>query len=138
MKPSIAILISILFICSCHSKSLYKKQSDLHVIFGSGGGFTGATEQHELLGKGELLKISISGDTTHLGKISKQQKRYLSTLINSDSLSKISYNNYANMTSFIYIKVKDNSVYSFHWSSNPSTFPRPLYQLDSFLNTLVK
>ena len=138
MKSGLAFLSAILFISSCHTKSVYKKQSDLHVIFGSGGGFTGATEQYEIVGKGEILKISIPGDTTRLGKMSSQQKRYLRSLINADSLNKISYNNYANMTSFLYIKVKDQSVYNFHWSSSPSTLPHPLMQLDSFLNTLVK
>jgi hypothetical protein len=138
MKTCTLVICLLVCFSACHKKRVYQKQSDLHVIFGSGGGFTGATEQYEIVGKGDILKIGIPGDTTYLGRLSHTQKRYLRSLIQADSLNKISYNNYANMTSFLYIKVKDESVYSFHWNSNPSTLPGPLFQLDSFLNTLVK
>jgi len=138
MKHSAILLISIFITISCSTKSLYKKQSDLHIIFGSGGGFTGATEQYEIINKGEILKISLPGDTIPLGKISTKQKDYLRTLINSDSLSRIGFSNYANITSFIYVKVKGKSVYGFHWNYERSNLPYPLFKLDSFLNTLVK
>jgi hypothetical protein len=138
MKHSAILLISIFITISCSTKSLYKKQSDLHIIFGSGGGFTGATEQYEIIDKGEILKISLPGDTIPLGKISTKQKDYLRTLINSDSLSRIGFSNYANMTSFIYVKVKGKSVYGFHWNYDRSNLPQPLFKLDSFLNILVK
>ena len=138
MKHSAILLISIFITISCSTKSLYKKQSDLHIIFGSGGGFTGATEQYEIINKGEILKISLPGDTIPLGKISTKQKDYLRTLINSDSLSRIGFSNYANITSFIYVKVKGKSVYGFHWNYERSNVPYPLFKLDSFLNTLVK
>jgi hypothetical protein len=138
MKHSAILLISIFITISCSTKSLYKKQSDLHIIFGSGGGFTGATEQYEIIEKGEILKISLPGDTIPLGKISTKQKDYLRTLVNSDSLSRIGFSNYANMTSFIYVKVKGKSVYGFHWNYDRSNLPHPLFKLDSFLNILVK
>ena len=138
MKHNAILLISLFITISCSTKSLYKKQSDLHIVFGNGGGFTGATEQYEIIGKGEILKISIPGDTIRLGKISTKQKDYLRTLVNSDSLSRIGFNNYANMTSFIYVKVKGKSVYGFHWNYDNSNLPHPLFKLDSFLNTLVK
>jgi hypothetical protein len=138
MKPCIVLLVLLFIIGSCSTKSVYKKQSDLHIIYGSGGGFTGATVQYEIVGKGDILKISIPGDTIKLGKITNQQKSYLRTLINSDSLSRISYNHYANMTSFLYIKVKDRSLYSFQWNNDRTYLPQPLFQLDSFLNSLVK
>jgi hypothetical protein len=138
MKLCIVLLVSLLIMGSCSTKSVYKKQSDLHIIYGSGGGFSGATIQYEIVGNGNVLKISIPGDTTKLGKITNQQKGYLRTLINSDSLSRISYNQYANMTSFLYVKVKDKSLYSFHWNNDRTSLPQPLFQLDSFLNTLVK
>jgi len=138
MKHSAILLISLFITISCSTKSLYKKQSDLHIIFGSGGGFTGATEQYEIIDKGEILKISLPGDTIPLGKISTKQKDYLRTLINSDSLSRIGFSNYANMTSFIYVKVKGKSVYGFHWNYDRSNLPHPLFKLDSFLNILVK
>lgn len=138
MKHSAILLISLFITIPCSTKSLYKKQSDLHIIFGSGGGFTGATEQYEIIDKGEILKISLPGDTIPLGKISTKQKDYLRTLINSDSLSRIGFSNYANMTSFIYVKVKGKSVYGFHWNYDRSNLPHPLFKLDSFLNILVK
>ena len=138
MKPCIVLLLVLFVMGSCSIKSLYKKQYDLHIIYGSGGGFTGATVQYEIVGKGDILKISIPGDTIKLGKITNQQKGYLRTLINSDSLSKITYNNYANMTSFLYVNVKDKSLYGFHWNSDTRHLPQPLFQLDSFLNSLVK
>ena len=91
------------------SKVSRDRYKDLHVIYGLGGGFTGAIEQYEVNSKGDLYRISIPGDTTYLGRLSHTQKRYLRSLIQADSLNKISYNNYANMTSFLYIKVKDDT-----------------------------
>ncbi|MFM6982571.1 MAG: hypothetical protein ACKOXF_00445 [Chitinophagaceae bacterium] len=139
MKSQFLTYVIILFIIvSCQSKNLYKKDKDLSIIFGSGGGFTGATEQYELSGRGSLIKVGIPGDTTKLPSMSKSQKRYLRQLVNSDSLSRISYDTYANMTSFMYVKVKGQQVYSFHWNGDSKVLPAPLFSLDSFLNTLVK
>lgn len=135
------LLLSTIFclqIISCKSGDIYKNDKDHSIIFGSGGGFTGATEQYEINGKGSLIKVSLPGDTTLLPSISKSQRQYLRQLVNSDSLSRISFNNYANMTSFIYVKVKEKSVYSFHWNGESKSLPAPLFALDSFLNTLVK
>ena len=104
MKHNAIILILLFITSACSIKSLYKKQSDLHIVFGNGGGFTGATEQYEIIGKGEILKISMPGDTIRFGKISTKQKDYLRTLVNSDSLSRIGFNNYANMAFFYYFR----------------------------------
>jgi hypothetical protein len=140
MKTGYLLLVTIfsLQIISCRSGDVYKKDKDLSIIFGSGGGFTGASEQYEINGKGSLIKVSLPGDTTKLPSISKSQRQYLRQLVNSDSLSRISYNTYANMTSFIYIRVKEKPLYSFHWNGESKYLQAPLFALDSFLNTLVK
>jgi hypothetical protein len=140
MKTGYLLLIAVFCLqtLSCKSGDVYKRDKDLSIIFGSGGGFTGATEQYEINGKGSLIKVSLPGDTTKLPSISKSQRRYLRQLVNSDSLSRISYNTYANMTSFIYVKVKDKPLYSFHWNGESKSLQAPLFALDSFLNTLVK
>jgi hypothetical protein len=140
MKTVYLLLVTIfsLQIISCRSGDVYKKDKDLSIIFGSGGGFTGASEQYEINGKGSFIKVSLPGDTTKLPSISKSQRQYLRQLVNSDSLSRISYNTYANMTSFIYIRVKEKPLYSFHWNGESKYLQAPLFALDSFLNTLVK
>jgi hypothetical protein len=115
MKTGYLLLIAVFCLqtLSCKSGDVYKKDKDLSIIFGSGGGFTGATEQYEINGKGSLIKVSLPGDTALLPSISKSQREYLRQLVNSDSLSRISYNTYANMTSFIYGRLKKSQFIVF-------------------------
>ncbi len=120
------------------SKSSREKLKDWHVIYGTGGGFTGAIEQYEVDSKGDLYRISIPGDTTFLKTISKAQRKELKRLIQSDTLGKLSYNNAANMSSFLYVRSKKGSLQNFQWNISEQQLPQPLFRLDSFLKTLNK
>lgn len=120
------------------SKVSRDRYKDLHVIYGSGGGFTGAVEQYEIDSSNALYRISIPGDTTFLKTISKSQRKELRRLIQLDTLNKLSYNLGANMSSFLYVWSKAGSLHSFQWNISDKQLPKPLFQLDSFLNTLNK
>ena len=74
-----------------------------------------------------LFCFAYYSGSIRLGKISTKQKDYLRTLINSDSLRRVGLNNYANMTSFIYVKVKGKSVDDFDWNYDNSNLPHQVF-----------
>lgn len=134
---SIACLIFLIVMSACGSSKLNRgKYKDWHIIYGTGGGFTGAIEQYEINSRGVLYRISIPGDTTFLKTISKGQRKELKRLIQSDTLGKLSYNTAANMSSFLYVRSKRGLLHNFQWNMTEQQLPQPLFQLDSFLNTL--
>src|SRR5574343_312240 len=136
---SISFLLFLIVMSACNSsKSSREKYKDWHVIYGSGGGFTGAIEQYEVNSKGNLYRISIPGDTTFLKTISKTQRKELKRLIQSDTLGKLRYNNASNMSYFLYVRSKTGSLHNFQWNISEQQLPQPLFQLDSFLKTLNK
>lgn len=132
------IVVSLLVFIGCKSKKRDSKDS-ISVEFGSGGGFTGETISYRIDSKGEMFKLSSLNKDSSLHKnLSNSQQNFLKSLVNADTLTKISLEKYGNMTSFIDLKKGGTTFKSFHWETGNTLLPKPLGTLDSFLNTLIK
>lgn len=136
MRTLFGLTVLALIVACGTPKASRDRYKDLHVIYGSGGGFTGAVEQYEIDSRNALYRISIPGDTTYLKTISRSQRKELKRLIQSDTFYRLSYNLGANMSSFLYIRSKAGLLQSFQWNISDKQLPKPLFQLDSFLKTL--
>lgn len=124
---------------SCKTKKTETAEVPVLVEFGSGGGFTGEIISYRIGSKGELYKFSsLNKDSSVIKNLSNTQQTFLRSLVNMDTLSKISLDKYGNMTSFIELKKNGSSIKSFHWETGNTVLPKPLNTLDSFLNTLIK
>ncbi|HMO41174.1 MAG TPA: hypothetical protein PKC76_18175 [Saprospiraceae bacterium] len=77
LYPSQLLLLALLVLASCKSQRYTPAQMpDNQVIFGDGGGFTGAVTRYILLENGQLFKhYSLDDSMTDLGSISKREAR---------------------------------------------------------------
>lgn len=125
------------FITNCASVKLAGPEKKL--IYGSGGGFTGAVVTYSLSSFGKLSRINMKGeiDTTYHLKLKKKQ--LLQLFNQSDKLKNtyMGFKNPGNMYKFIYLSGELNGNPDYMWGQDKFTAPIAVTDLYDALMKLV-
>jgi hypothetical protein len=120
MKTSFVLLFTLLAIaCSTQNKQNKSASKITEISFGSGGGFTGATNTYLLKADREVFKMN-NGEYLKINKISRADIRNISETINKINFYNLEYSEKGNITYFIEIKSAD-SQHKITWSDNTET-----------------
>jgi len=80
------------------------------LIFGDGGGFTGAVTEYMLLKNGQLFRVNgMQGDTTEVAKIEKSAAKQLLQEAEALQLEKMDIQKPGNMYYFVGVRDKDET-----------------------------
>lgn len=96
------------WLLSCKSQHYTKENlPDVQLIFGDGGGFTGATTEFMLLENGQLFKkYSLDQSTTEVGKIKKKEAKELFAEAEAMQFETMDINHPGNMYYFLGLKTE--------------------------------
>lgn len=120
MKTSFLLIFALLAIaCSTQNKQNGSASKFTEISFGSGGGFTGATNTYLLKANREVFKLN-NAEFIKINKISKADFRNVSETINKINFYSLEYSDKGNITYFIEIKSAD-SQHKITWSDNTET-----------------
>lgn len=107
------------------------------IIFGSGGGFTGAMNEYVLLESGALFtRNSLEGEYTTSSKIERNMTKQMFSNIDFLGIKNIKLNSPGNKYYFIQIKDK-NTDHKITWGGNEKA-PDQVKSFYKLLNHLVK
>ena len=134
MRNLYPILILAILLSACCSNKDLKEFSKNQIIFGSGGGFTGATDLYALDYKGQLQKYnSLSKETIDLPAIpAKEAKGYFRSFL-EHGFDTLEYSSPGNMTYFIGYK-NDSTDKRINWGAGQET-PEGVQE---YYNSLLK
>lgn len=140
MRNFILILVIGTALASCKSTSKAPSEIDKPtfpiIIFGQGGGFTGATERYSLNQRGELAKISVS-DTIILSTLDETMTNKVFSKLDSICLENKAFDEPGNMTYFLEKNTQDGKNNSFKWGSVSFNTPKSISSLHQDLMKLV-
>lgn len=138
MQKFILIFTSFFVFIGCKSTKVPPSEFEgQQIIFGSGGGFTGAYEEFILLDDGRLFKSGIDAVATPLKTLDKKITTQLFSNIQTFGLNKLDYNHPQNMYNFIKIKHGTDSNY-IAWSGKPTSEIMAANALFQLINSQVK
>ena len=105
-----AVCIIIAFSCNRPTYSLQSPPVD-HIVFGSGGGFTGAVTEYHLLPDGQLFMINgLQKDTTVLEPIKRKQAKKIIEQCQALNLGEQAIQQPGNIYYFIWHDTMDGTV----------------------------
>lgn len=105
MKKTYFIALAILLFSSCTSSKKLAGFSKNNLIFGSGGGITGMTNEYILHFDGTIEKMnSLTNEHTLIKTISKQQSKKLFRQYLNNGLDTLDFSNRGNMSYFVGFK----------------------------------
>jgi hypothetical protein len=130
-------IVTLLISGSCKYVAYRKYAKGFSISFGQSGGFTGATSEYILNGKGYLSHIKeFSKDTTWLKTIEKKELKHIFKLAESKANMTTEYDKPGNMTKFIRFYKNGELIKNWQWSEG-AELPSDLKELDSKLNKLL-
>ncbi len=137
MKARILIVIVAIFASGgCKHIAFRKYIQKYSLSFGHSGGFTGATNEHILTGRGSLYHIKeFSKDTSLLKTIGKKELKHIFKMADSKALKKLELNNPGNLTQFIRFYRNGQLVNSWQWAEG-SEPPVEIRELHASLHKL--
>lgn len=118
LKPWALALLAGVFFASCKSQH-YTPDTlpETQLVFGDGGGITGATTAYILLENGQIFKAySLDNSMTEVGKIKKKQAQTLMTEARELGMEDMDVDQPGNMYYFLELKT-DNGDYRCTWGA---------------------
>jgi len=111
--------ILILSFCGCKSQQYsYNELPEKQLIFGSGGGITGAIDTYVLLENGQIFhKNSLTKEVMELESMSKKEAKSCFVKLKELALSEMDFNHPGNIYFFLETKEGDES-HRVTWGSN--------------------
>lgn len=140
MKYLLILFTTLTLMFSCKSQQYTPDTyEERQVMFGSGGGFTGAVTTYCLLDNGQLfLKPNLKEPYEAAGKVSKKDVAAVFAMIEEQELTKITLSMPGNMYNFVEIKA-DGASNSCTWDpANPQKTPSGMKDLHQMLMGLTK
>ncbi len=118
MNKFLSLAFGVLLLFSCTSSQKLQHFSNSNLIFGSGGGITGATNTYILHYDGAIEKTnSLTNETTQITQISgKKSKSFFSQFLN-DGLDTLTFSVPGNMSYFIGFE-NDSVTHKVIWDGN--------------------
>lgn len=118
MIKSLSLLFLLLQLISCKTQQYtYDSLPEKQLVFGKGGGMTGAVDSYTLLENGQLFHCnSMTKDKKNLNPIPKKKAKLFYKQLKSLSLNTSNFNQPGNMYFFIREVVLD-TTYSVVWGS---------------------
>ncbi|MEM7372749.1 MAG: hypothetical protein AAF587_29280 [Bacteroidota bacterium] len=132
--------ICVLVMFSCKSQQ-YTPDSyeQRQIVFGGGGGFTGAVDTYCLLDNGQLFhKADLNVPFEKMKKVPKKSVKALFDYIDEHELNKLSFSRPGNMYSFVDIKENNKGQHVVWDQSNTEKVPAELISLHKRLMNVVK
>lgn len=135
MKLSLLQIGLVLFLfsfCNCN-KHAYSadKLPDEQLLFGEGGGFTGAVTTYMLLQNGQLFRVnSMQGDTTEIAKVEKKSAKMLLKEAKEMEFNKMNIQEPGNV--YYFVGLRDGK------ETYKATWGNPEYTIDPKIQSFYK
>lgn len=124
------------FSCNRPTYSLQSPAAD-HIVFGSGGGFTGAVTAYYILPDGQLFKVDgLQKDTTVLEPLKRKHTKKIFKVIQGLNLGKLAINEPGNLYYFIRQSTTD-SLQEATWGAAGYTPPAEVIDFYQELMNIV-
>ena len=118
MNKSLLFVFTIFLIVGCTPSQKLQNFSKSNLIFGSGGGITGATNEYTLKYDGAVDKLnSLTNETTQVKTISAKDAKALFRDFLSDGLDTLNFSVPGNMSKFIGFK-NDSVTHKIIWGGD--------------------
>ena len=124
MKKTYFLALAIVIFGGCTSTKKLKDFSDNNIIFGSGGGIAGITNEYVLHYNGKIEKInSITKDVSQIENVSRQQSKKIFQQFLDNGLDTLEYSVPGNMSYFVGFR-NDSLTKKITWGGEGETPPK--------------